>query len=343
MKKLLLSTITAGLLVSNFNSADAVNLKPSDLKIGINTYEAVLTKSTKALLGNGSSDNMITLQKGKKVTVVERKQLHGYDYLVLKGNYVIPLNDSGIKIIKPLPGKTNYSKFVLSKDAKQKIANAPKSSVYYDDYKRYVIRYDKFLFTAFQLSYSEITLQQQFHMKPEERGGLGGWAEPTKTFSEWMKNKDYSSHKPRNQFKCYASDPGTTVNILSKAFIDGYFYNNNRSYGKFIVGKSIPENSFGCSMSASDEGVLSRFKDISVKLTSRFNPKIKSVYITPIKNYSYAQIIQAYGQPSSTRFIANGRVEHQLIYDYNKHNGYKIIVALNNYKGNVKYLRKMNE
>ncbi|MCU7556129.1 hypothetical protein [Macrococcus capreoli] len=80
---------------------------------------------------------------------------------------MIPLNDSGIKIIKSLPGKIDYSKFVLSKDAKQKLANGPKSNPYYEDYKRYVIRYNKFLFTAFQLSYSEIMLQQQFHKKDE--------------------------------------------------------------------------------------------------------------------------------------------------------------------------------
>ncbi|MCU7556128.1 hypothetical protein OCL94_00030 [Macrococcus sp. TMW 2.2395] len=65
------SFVISGITV---HDVDAATLKPSDLKIGARTYEAVLTKTTKALSGNRLSDKMITLPKGKKVTVVERKQ-----------------------------------------------------------------------------------------------------------------------------------------------------------------------------------------------------------------------------------------------------------------------------
>lgn len=343
MKKVLVSTLAAGLLLSgnSFSEANAAAQKPSDLRVGVRSYQAVLTQNTKAW--HNPSNKMVTFYKGRKVTIVERKQVFGYDYLVLKGDYTIPLRDNGVKIIKPLAGKTVYGQFVLSNHAKQLINNAPKSSQYYNAYKKYVISYEKSLFTAFQTSYNDASMHMEFHVDPKDRGGLGGGAPPTKTFNEWMQNKDYTNYKQRHQFKCYPEDKGQTINILSKSFIDGYFYSNNRSYGSFIVGKKVPQNMFSCGISASDEGELSRHKDISVKLKGRYYPTIQSVYITPMKKYTYNQIISTYGKPSSTRFIANGRVEHQLIYNHTKNNGYQIVVALDNYKGNVKYLRKMND
>lgn len=70
MKKVLVSTLAAGLLLcgTGLNEADAVATKPSDLSIGVRTYQAVLTQNTKAW--HNPRNKIVTFYKGRKVTIV---------------------------------------------------------------------------------------------------------------------------------------------------------------------------------------------------------------------------------------------------------------------------------
>lgn len=73
------------------------------------------------------------------------------------------------------------------------------------------------------------------------------------------------------------------------------------------------------------------------------NYNVKDVYVFPIKSYSYKQVISKLGRPTNEKYITKGVHEYQAIYNSNPHNGFKVIVGFDQYKGNLKYIAKVDE
>lgn len=332
MKNKLITAVLTTTIAFSTLTIDAHAQSLTSLKRQVATYEAVALKNIEGL--KKDTGQMKTFKKGSKFTIVERKYINGYDYIVTKGDYYLRFDNSAINIFKSLPGKTDYSKYKMSQSLKDELAYIGADNYYYDKYKAAAISYEKYNQLIWDDMFPDLlanTFQNQYIP------GRDYFSEPTKTFDKWIEDG-----KP----EAYGSASGCIVpskydfDILSKQFTSEYMYSNNRSVkgikrGKAAFGYQTCEN-LGTGYGYAHKGA-------SVGFTTTNSQKVKDIFVFPNKEYTYNQTIAKLGRPTSEKYITKGVHEYQAIYNSNPHNGFKIIVGFDQYKGNLKYMVKVDE
>ncbi|WP_414055833.1 hypothetical protein [Macrococcus equi] len=338
MKKLSLSLVTTALLFTT-QTADAAKVVPSSMNIGVKSYEAVIQKATRAV--NGDTSEVTTLKKGKKVTVVERKVVDGYDFLVLKGNLYIPVDDSNIKIGKALAAKINYSKTKMDPLAKAWLDDLTGYEEYYYPYKKYLYIQGQNRANFTKANMRSLITNRMYGTVPAH----STWGTPyVSSYDMWV---DMGMETARKETYYSCNNSTVKIDILSDQFKNIYFDSETRTIKglkKYQDVSSVAAQP--CDYLGTDAGYVWRIGDVGyVKdypKTGTNNGQIKEVVITPSKKVTYHQIIKKYGKPTSVSVSKKNRVEYKMIYDTSFEDSYKIIVAMDRKNGKVKYLRKID-
>lgn len=120
------------------------------------------------------------------------------------------------------------------------------------------------------------------------------------------------------------------VDILSKGFINDYFYRNHiNEFGGITIGMPINEveKLYGQSSGpgrAAQYPTTGKFGDIAIDYP---DGHVENIFINPSMKVTKSQVEAAYGMPTETEASAPLSSDHDIyIYDSNKNNGYKIVV-----------------
>ncbi|ULG71508.1 hypothetical protein [Macrococcus brunensis] len=120
------------------------------------------------------------------------------------------------------------------------------------------------------------------------------------------------------------------VDILSKDFINDYFYRNHiNEFGSITIGMPINEveKLYGQSSGpgrAAQYPTTGKFGDIALDYP---DGHVENIFINPSMKVAKSQVEAAYGMPTEIEASAPLSSDHDIyIYDSNKNNGYKIVV-----------------
>ncbi|WP_414055766.1 hypothetical protein [Macrococcus equi] len=331
MKKIL-STIVAGGLLLTSTPANAAVPKASDLPRAVKSYEASMLKTVKAYDRDGWKP--VTLYKGQKVTIVQRKYINGYDFLITKGNVYFPISNSTVKIIKPVSGKVNYDAYHMTPQLKQELKKLGTSHRDYQAYKKAAVNYERgfketegYMFVAL--------LARTLHHNEIIPGGLE--TPPYVTYKSWIAEKrpsyDYSG------YKCNVASK-YKINVLSNAFVKEYMNNNFNLRGMY-PGKAWNYKMGICKLTGTKYGYF--YSQGNVGYTFKAGYKMKNIGVIPTQKVTYKQAINFYGKPSSVQYVTNGVHETIATYNADKYNGYKVVMGFDKYKGNMKYMIKFKD
>lgn len=304
------------------NSVQAESLTKIDR--GVNTYEAVTTKAITGYDRDNFSE--IKYPKGKKIVIVERQYKHGYDYIVTKGNVYFQFDHKAIKVTKRLPGKTDYSKYKMSSTLVNELKKLGKNHKDYQAYKKAAISYEKlYQKMGDKLFNDKLALQLQ-HQAIVPRGMTSPNAI---TYKDWT----YKREPEYKVNKCKVN-PKYQFDIMDKAFIKQYMSTSNKTVKGIAPGVDIGKYQ-ACELYGSGYGYAFKAANVGFSITQKY--KSKDVFIYPTKKYTYDQVIQQLGKPTSTKYVAKGVHEYQATY---QKKGYKVIVGFDQFKGDLKYLVK---
>lgn len=291
---------------------------------GVNTYEAVTTKAITGYDRDNFSE--IKYSKGKKIVIVERQYKHGYDYIVTKGNVYFQFDHKAIKITKRLPGKTDYSKYKMSSTLVNELKKLGKNHKDYQAYKKAAINYEKLRQrTETKLFNDKLALELQHEAIVP--GGISGPG--VLTYKDWLSFK-------KDSFKVASCKVNAKYqfDIMDKAFIKQYMSTSNKTVKGISPGVDIGKYK-ACELYGSGYGYAFKAANVGFSITQKY--KSKDVFIYPTKKYTYDQVIQRLGKPTSTKYVAKGVHEYQATY---QKKGYKVIVGFDQFKGDLKYLVK---
>lgn len=338
MRKICIAMIATALLLPG-QTVNATKLVPSTMNIGIKSYQAVLQKSTKVI--NGDTGSILTLKKGKSVTIVERKVVDGYDFLVLKGNLYIPVDDSIIKIGRPLDEKINYSATKMDPLAKSWLNQLSGHEKYYNAYKKYATIQGLNRANFTKANMRSIITNRMYGTIPAH----STWGTPyIDSYDMWV-NYGMTTARKETYYSC--KDSTVKIDILSDQFKKVYFESESRTIKGLQKYKAISSVAAQpCDYLGTDAGYVWRIGDVGyVKdypKTGTDNGYIKEVVITPSQKVTYSQLVKQYGKPSSVKVLKRNRIEYQMTYETSFEDSFKIIVAMDRKDGRVKYLRKID-
>ncbi|WP_414054315.1 hypothetical protein ACMGE6_02345 [Macrococcus equi] len=337
MKRLVQIMIILVIMLNISDVAEAKSVNSlTQLPRMVDSYSAVALKNIKGY--DKDTFSPVQIRKGQKIIIVEREYFAGYDYIILKGNIYIPFDNSSIKIIKHVNGKADYDKYHMSQVLYKELQYIGKNNYYYNRYKTAAINYEKQHQEDVKYLFMEM-LANTLHNQPIYGRGIESPGEVT--FDQWLQEGkptyDYGEWKCTNQNKY-------KIDIMNPKFHSEYFYTNNRNISDIKIGMNDP--SFTERINLCDRlGTAYDFVQYgtNVGYTIDSKHKIKNIFIIPDRKYSFAQTIKVFGTPSSYKYITKGVHEYHAIYDQNKRNGFKVIVAFDQFKGNLKYIVKVDE
>ncbi|MBC9875662.1 MULTISPECIES: hypothetical protein [Staphylococcaceae] len=333
MKKQIVMGIVAGsLLLSNSAHAET---RPSDLPRKIQSYEAVLKQSVYAF--DKANYNVIKLYKGRKITIVERKVLDGYDYLIAKGNIYIPINNNTVAIKKKVAGKVNYNTYRMSKTLQSELKKLGPNHRDYANYKRDAISYEKEMKRSID-AFLPSLIAVKLHKQTTIPAGLEG--PDTMTYKQWASSNYAPS--PVRKVTCPVSK-GNKLNLFSNSFINHFFGTNSYRLNTTAPGQSLNYERPVCKMTGTGFGYFLSNGNVGYSLTANYPMKVKQTAVIATYPYSYKTIIDKFGKPTSVKHVVNRVDETQVTYNADKHNGYKVIVGFDRYKGNLKYMIKVRD
>lgn len=335
MKKQVAMSIVAGsLLFSNAVQADA-QTRPSDLPRKIQSYDAELKQSVYAY--DKANYKVIKLAQGKKITIVERKVLDGYDYLIAKGNIYIPINNNTVTIKKKLPGKVDYNKYRMSKTLQSELKKLGTNHRDYANYKRDAISYEKEMKRSID-GFIPSLLAVKLHHQTTIPGGIEG--PETMTYKQWI-STNYAPNNP-GKVKCPVLK-GNKLNLFSDAFKNHYFATNSKRLNTTAPGQVADFQRPVCKMTGTGYGYFLSNGNVGYSLTANYPMKVKDTAVIATYPYSYKTMIAKLGKPTSVKHVVNKVDETQVTYNKDKHDGYKVVVGFDRYKGDFKYMIKVKD
>lgn len=335
MKKIAISALTLSLLLPSLSvHAQVTPTKPSELKVGNKDYSAVMLKDTKVMIRNSlynSKQNIKTIKAGTKVTITKHKLVRGYNYLVLKGNYYMPVDDENIKITKPSNTSIEYNESLSGLAVKR--LNEAKNKKYYSAYKEYTISKDyiyKHWIDNKEISIM-LTLVGGDGMIEDDANGL-------MTYKDWIQ-----SGKPSKEVYSKPKEDTAKIDFTSKQFIKEYVNSKENIVRGHKAGDILGKVNNDYRVSRTFNTTIGEFDagNNAAYQGARKGSKIvatKLIY-APKDGVSYYAIKRAYGKPVNSTLTRKHIVEHILKYDKSKY-GYDLYVVFDSYKGNLKYMYK---
>ncbi|WP_414054249.1 hypothetical protein ACMGE6_01975 [Macrococcus equi] len=330
MKKLALSVLSIGLLLPSLPAfAEVKTSKPSEIKVGNRDYSAVMLKDTNVMIKDTyirSNNYFKTLKAGTKVVVVKHKLIDGYNFLVLKGNYYLPVDDSNLKIIGKSNTAIDYDR-TFSWLAEQRLKEA-KGKKYYTEYRQYIVNRDRYFKTWANNKEETLILTLV--------GGTGALTQEANgilKYADWLAGGKSTGDKPR-----FDKEDTANIDFTSKGFIKDYVNSTDNIVRGHKAGELAGKvnNDF-----RAYQTMVTNIGEYKVGNNAGYQgyKVAKNLIYAPKKPVSYYAIKKAYGIPASSELSRKHIVEHTLKYDKSKY-GYDLYVVFDSYKGNLKYMYK---